>query len=207
MLYLNDGEIAFDGPDGMHANRICEDLIRRGEIQPLIVVAIANGPGSQRYIDYSPWPAPYYQPNGGGDFYLQAIRDTLKLEIDRRYRTLRDPSNTAIAGFSLGGLISVYAGYAYDSTFGKVAGFSPSYGWSNFHSYVQNRGRPRLLLRFYQDTGYPDDTWIYAMERIALDQGFRPGVDFMSVVAPGGQHSADAVEHRLPTMLKFLFPP
>lgn len=208
VLYLNDGEIAFDAEYGMHVGRICEDLIRRGEIEPIIVVAIENAP-DQRTYDYTPWPASYWKPNGGGDFYLRAIRDTLKPEVDRRFRTLPDPGNTAMAGTSLGGLISAYAGYAFDSTFGRVAALSPSYGYAAFAmpAYAITRGRPALLQRFYQDTGFPDDNWIGWMEQIALEQGFILGVDFVSVTVEGGEHSTASWENRVPNMLRFLFPP
>lgn len=208
VLYLNDGETAFDDEYGMHVSRICEDLIRRGEIEPIIVVAIESG--GQRILDYTPWPVAaysYFGPNGGGDFYIRAIRDTLKPEVDRRFRTLPDPGNTAISGSSVGGLISVYAAYAYDSTFGKVGAFSPSYWWTGFHSFVESSGRPALLKRFYQDTGYPADNWIGQMEEIVLSQGFVLGLNFMSVSAEGGEHSNASWEHRFPEMLRFIFPP
>src|SRR5690349_6730027 len=42
VLYMTDGELVFDGPAGMHVDRVCESMIRRGEIRPLIVVAIEN---------------------------------------------------------------------------------------------------------------------------------------------------------------------
>jgi predicted alpha/beta superfamily hydrolase len=206
VLYVQDGELAFDVQGGMHINRICESLIGRGEIEPIIVVAIENGPNPQRAIDYTPWSTDYFPAEGGGDFYVRAIRDTLKIAIDRRYRTLTDPFNTGIAGMSLGGLISVYAAYAYDSTFGKVAAFSPSYWWSGFHQFVESRGRPTNLFRFYQDTGH-DDNIISAMEQIALEQGFTLGADFMSYEVAGAEHDYPAWEHRFPVMLRFLFPP
>ena len=207
VLYLNDGEAAFDGSDGIHVNRICEDLIRRGEIEPIIMVAIENGPGAQRGIDYTPWPTNFFDQEGGGDFYLLAIRDTLKPEIDRRYRTLTDSRNTAITGWSLGGLISLYGGYTYAGTFGKVGAFSPSYWWGGFHQYVDSLPRPRSLIRVYQDTGYPDDNWIGGIERRLLDDGFRLGIDLMSVEVRGGEHNGLNWEHRYPDMLRFLFPP
>lgn len=197
VLYVNDGELAFH--TGVHADRIAESLIRRGEIEPIIMVAIDTG--GRRLFEYVPHRA------YGGDAYLAAIRDTLKPEIDRRYRTLVDGPNTAITGFSLGGLISVHAGYAYDSTFGKVAGFSPSYGWVHYEYEARMRGRPPRLLRFYQDTGYPNDNGIGLMEEVAREQGFRLGVDFMSFTLPGAEHTYSAVRHRFPGMLKFLFPP
>jgi len=208
VLYVNDGEIAFDGTVGMHINRICEDLIRRGEIEPLIVVAIENGPGHQRFIDYTPWPAPYWSPNGGGDFYVRAIRDTLKPEIDRRYRTLVDPSNTGMAGFSLGGLISAYAGFAYDSTFGKIGTSSASYDYAypQMYNLVRARGRPPLLIRFYQDTGYPDDNGLHSMESALISVGFQLGLDLMSVTVQGGTHDAVSWAYRFPDLLKFLYP-
>ena len=158
VLYVNDGEYAFDRLyGGMRINRICEDLIRRVEIEPIIVVAIETA--GRRYLEYVPAEE--------GDLYLRTIRDTLKPEIDRRYRTLTDSRNTAMTGGSLGGLISVYAGFAYDSTFGKVAGFSPSYGWwPGYEGFVRARGRPRFLVRFYQDTGYPRDNSIRDMEAL-----------------------------------------
>jgi predicted alpha/beta superfamily hydrolase len=207
VLYLNDGEYAFDGNDGRHVNRICEDLIRRGEIEPIIVVAIENGPTPQRWNDYTPWPGGFLPNAGGGDFYILAIRDTLKPEIDRRYRTLADSRNTAIAGESLGGLISLYAGYTYAGTYGKVGAFSPSYWWNGFHQYVDTLPRPIDLVRVYQDTGYPDDNYIELMEQYLLEDGFSLGLDLMSLQIRGAQHEGDDWQHRYPDMLRFLFPP
>jgi enterochelin esterase-like enzyme len=201
---VNDGELAFDGSGAMHMHRICEGLIRRGEIEPLIVVAVGNG--GRRLVEYVP---PLGNSWGGGDLYVRALRDSLKPEIDRRYRTLTDGRNTGIAGASLGGLISAYAGWAYDSTFGKIAAFSPSYGWTRlrFEDFARQRGRPSLLIRFYQDTGYPDDNGIGLMERVALELRFQIGIDFLSVTVPGGEHDYWAWQHRSPNMLRFLFPP
>ncbi len=211
VLYFNDGEVVFDVDEGMHVNRVCEELIRGGQMEPIIVVAIANGPGNQRNIDYTPWPSPILKPNGGGDAYVRAIRDTLKPEIDRRFRTLTDPEHTAMAGMSLGGLISAYAAYAYGETFGRIAAFSPTYGYYDtagvsMPEFAQRMGRSRHFIRFYQDTGWPHDNSVGAMESVALSQRFRSGIDFMSVTQAGAEHTNAAWTHRCPEMLKFLFP-
>lgn len=207
VLYLNDGELAFDSGFGMHVNRICEDLIRRREMEPLIVVAIESA--GQRTFDYTPWAWSYWTPNGGGLPYLQSIRDTLKPEIDRRFRTLRNPANTAIAGTSLGGLIAAYGAYALGETFGKAAAFSPPYYYaaSRMLDFADTNGRPSHLIRYYQDTGYPNDNTITEMEAIMLSQGFQLGIDLMSHTAQGGEHSTASWEHRFPDMLRFLFAP
>lgn len=208
VLYLNDGEVAFDGPDCMHVNRICEDLIRGGEIEPIIVVAIAHGTDADRIWDLTPWFTYYFgDPSGGGEFYLQAIRDTLKPAIDHQFRTLTDSRNTGIAGMSLGGLLAGYAAFAHDSTFGKVGAFSPTYvlGRPELFDLVRSVGKPKYLVRFYEDTGYPDDNYIDEMEFNALQVGFTLGMDFMSVTVDGAGHGVNAWEHRFPNMLRFLF--
>ena len=203
VLYLNDGQDFAS----LHLDRVLEEAIRGGEIEPLIVVAVTVT-AEERAYDYKPWPAPEWPRWGGGDFYVRALRDTLKPEVDRRFRTLPDVANTAIAGYSLGGLISAYAAYEYDDTFGKFGTFSASYHWlGGFANLATTRGRPPGLARIYQDTGYPDDNYIGDIEAIFLDQGFVLGVDLMSVVVPGAEHTQGAWERRFPDMLRFLFPP
>ncbi|HET9328264.1 MAG TPA: alpha/beta hydrolase-fold protein [Candidatus Eisenbacteria bacterium] len=211
VLYMNDGQTAFEGNSGIHVNRICEDLIRSGEIEPIIVVAVSPLNFDQRFVDYTPWPGPYHRPSGFGDFYLQALRDTLKPEIDRRYRTLPDQANTAIEGGSLSGLIAAYAGFEYDSTFGKVAAFSPSYWWwgdggKTIYDVVPATRWQSRIVKFYQDTGYADDNDIDYMTARLSQSGFIEGLDFMSNTERGGTHTQDAWEHRFPDMLRFLFP-
>jgi predicted alpha/beta superfamily hydrolase len=196
----------------MHLDRTAEDLIRRGEMAPIIIVAIAAGPSGQRTNDYTPWPTPYWQqPNGGGDFYVRAVRDTLKPAIDRQFRTRPDRDNTAMAGCSLGGLISAYALFAYDSTFARAGAFSPSYWYrglyANIYTVVSASWWNPSHVRLYEDTGDTDDNDIRDMESTLTREGFRLGVDLMSVTAPGGDHTIASWTHRAPDMLRFLFPP
>ena len=207
VLYVNDGASVLG--DGNNANRICEDLIRSGEIEPLILVAVSV-PDSERFWDYAPWPDRYRGQvlGGGGDLYVRALRDTLKPEIDRRFRTRPDRAHTGIAGYSLGGLISAYAGFACDSTFGLVGAGSPTYGWglgTPIYDFPEARSRSRLPLRYYQDSGFPDDNRIGFMEELLVSRGFINGIDLMSLTAEGAEHSFPAWEHRFPDMLRFLF--
>ena len=66
---------------------------------------------------------------------------------------------------------------------------------------------PAFVVRFYQDTGWPDDNSLGGIEDELLSQGFVLGLDLMSVTAEGGEHSATSWEHRFPNALRFLFPP
>ena len=54
----------------------------------------------------------------------------MKPFIDNEYRTLPQREGTAIAGSSMGGLISFYAGIRFSATFGKIGVFSPAL-WIN----------------------------------------------------------------------------
>jgi enterochelin esterase-like enzyme len=208
VLYVTDGEDVFDDGGQMHVNRICEDLIRQGAIRPIVVVAIENASRDQRIQELAPWSLYYPDQGDGGVQFLQAIEDTLKPAIDRHYRTLPDPVNTAIAGVSLGGELAAYAGIAHSETFGNVGAFSPSYWVDGYHleSIADSVGfaLPQRIRRYYQDTGTYDN-YIGRMEQILLRRGLQPGVNFLSIYAPGGEHVYGAWGHRYPEMLKFLF--
>lgn len=65
------------------------------------------------------------------DLYLRFLIEELKPVIDRDYRTLPDRDNTYLAGSSLGGLVTAYAGTKRPDVFGHIAAFSPSTWWDN----------------------------------------------------------------------------
>jgi predicted alpha/beta superfamily hydrolase len=215
VLYVNDGQEIFDTDRGVQANRICEDLIRGGEIVPIIMVAISVPavPDTVRYWEYAPWRFPDSATGlgGGGDAYVRAVRDTLKPEVDRRFRTFTDAAHTGIAGYSLGGLISAYAGFAYGGTFGLVGACSPTYWWgtgsNRVYTTAQSGGFPQRISRYYQDSGFPDDNDIGAMEELLVSHGFVSGMNLMSVTVDGAVHSVPAWKRRFPEMLRFLFRP
>jgi predicted alpha/beta superfamily hydrolase len=218
VLYVNDGDEIFDPHGLVQANRICEDLIRGGEIVPIIMVAISVPavPDTVRFWEYAPWTRRFPFGTGrilggGGDAYVRAVRDTLKPEVDRRFRTLSDSTHTGMAGYSLGGLISAYAGLAYGGTFGLVGACSPSYGWDgatvDIYTIAATGGYPFLISRYYQDTGYPADNYIGGMEQLLVSHGFIAGMNLMSITDDGATHSVPAWKHRFPDMLRFLFRP
>ncbi len=210
VLYATDGESVFDDAGQLHVNRICEDLIRSGEIRPIIVVAIENASQGQRFWELAPWHDDFFfDDGGGGDVFVRAIRDTLKPAIDRHFRTLPDPANTAITGVSLGGSFAAYAGIAYGGTFGNVAAFSPSYWLRSYYlEHVADsvgRAGAFCIRRYYQDTGTFHDNYIGGMDQVLVRYGFTPGANYLSLTVPKAQHADGAWTHRYPTMLRFLF--
>jgi predicted alpha/beta superfamily hydrolase len=129
VLYMQDGQHLFDeatsqgriGPIEWGVDETLDE-----SASPCIVVAINH---QDDYRDRE--PEFYFHPNSNfenveGQDYLKFIVETLKPYVDEHYRTITDAEHTGIAGSSLGGLISFYAGIHYPQVFGKLGIFSPS---------------------------------------------------------------------------------
>lgn len=212
VLYMHDGQNLFDVRTSFagewQVDEACEALIGSGELRPLIVVGIENG-GASRLAEYTPWADPGYG-GGAADAYLTAIRDVLVPEVDRRYRTLAGPNFRWMAGSSLGGLVSCYAGLKYSDTWTRIAALSPSLWWDNRHMPAFATGRPRAgLARVYQDMGTAEGSSQYIqdlrdMRAAFVAMGFAVNLDLMHVEAAGAGHNEAAWAARTPDMLKFL---
>ena len=137
VFYLHDGGLLFAPPTARdaHFDEIMDQLYAEGRFDGIIMVGIFSD--QNRWDEYSPWidsnmyrwlnPDEAEMIEGGeGDAYLDFIVETIKPEIDQRYRTKPDRENTAIGGFSMGGLISLYAGLSRPETFSMVMAMSPA---------------------------------------------------------------------------------
>jgi predicted alpha/beta superfamily hydrolase len=212
VLYMHDGQNLFDIRTSFagewKVDEACESLIAGGTLRPLIVVGIENA-GASRITEYTPWPDPGYG-GGGADAYLATLRDVLIPEVDRRYRTLAGPNFRWMAGSSLGGLVSLYAGLAYSETWTRVAALSPSLWWDDHQLLAWSAGRSREhLARVYQDMGTAEGSAQYVqdlrdMRARLIEMGFSPGVDLMHVEAAGAAHNEAYWALRTPGMLQFL---
>ncbi|MBC7417949.1 MAG: hypothetical protein H7325_07320 [Pedobacter sp.] len=100
------------------------DSLTDAGTKEMIVVGIAHG-GKDRLIEYNPYDSKFGKTEGKA--YTVFLVKTLKPFIDKHFRTLSTAKNTAIAGSSMGGLISMYAINAYPKTFGAAGIFSPSF--------------------------------------------------------------------------------
>lgn len=129
VIYMQDGQHLFDEATSQGRIGPIEwgvDETLDAAPQSAIVVAINH---LEDYAERE--PEFYFHPNSNhpkvqGPQYVSFIVETLKPYVDRHYRTLSEPRHTAIAGSSLGGLISLYAGLHYPEVFGLLGIFSPS---------------------------------------------------------------------------------
>lgn len=215
VFYLQDGQNLFDGRTSYiagktwKANTTADLLTEAGEIEPVILVGVANT-GLRRMAEYTP-TRDYKMGGGEGRSYGRLLIEELKPLIDSGYRTLREPENTAVGGSSLGGLISLYLGFAHPEVFGKIAVMSPSLWWD--HRSILNAIEHQATkpdLRIWLDMGTAEGTRHLRdtdmLERLLVKRGWRSGVDLAYVTAPGAVHDENAWGERFGDVLRFLFP-
>lgn len=127
VIYMHDGQNLFDvATSGFGEWKIDEFLdsaaLKGGK--EFIVVGVDHG-GAERLKEYNPYNSEY--GTGKGKEYVAFLAETLKPHIDENYRTKADFKNTAVAGSSMGGLISMYAIAKYPKVFGNAGVFSPAF--------------------------------------------------------------------------------
>lgn len=113
VLYMHDGQNLFDpriantGID-WGVDEAVTRLVQRGRISPVIVVGVWST--SARGPEYSPW-------HGATD-YARFLTQELMPRVNREFRTLTGPANTAVMGSSMGGLLSFYLVTRHPEAFG-----------------------------------------------------------------------------------------
>lgn len=216
VLYLQDGQNVFDHPSSAPGHpwgveRTLTDLAREG-LGPWMAVAVDSGPG--RLEEYSPFDAPEIGIRARGERYLRFQSEHLKPWVDAHFRTRPEPEHTAVAGSSMGGLISLWLGFTRPQLFSRVAALSPTVMWGSGELFRRVQQLPASPLRLYLDAGAREHLSIDGME---LDYG-RATRDFHAhltglgyprdflrlVLEPGGEHHERDWQRRLPHALRWL---
>lgn len=158
VFYYHNGPPVFSDPDpdadpsaSVRVDQVMDDLVIKGHITPAILVAIEPGP-----VGRNPDLIPVEDgaPSVGNiEGYHKFIATVLKPYIDSHFRTLTEPKNTGVVGFSLGGLGSLYLGYKHPETFGMIGCMSPSVWWNNGRilSLLKSGASPSVKPRFWFD--------------------------------------------------------
>lgn len=127
VIYMQDAQNLFHSMPSRSADwavdAVMDSLTNIG-VKEMIVVGIEHG-GKDRLTEYNPYNSKFGKAEGKA--YVAFLVKTLKPYIDKQYRTLPSAKNTAVAGSSMGGLISMYAIAVYPKTFGMAGIFSPSF--------------------------------------------------------------------------------
>ena len=214
VFYMHDGQNLFDGATSFvpgeewRVDETAEALIRAGEIEPLIIVAIYNT-GAARIEEYTPSPD---RKHGGGkaDLYGRLLVEELKPFIEERYRTVMDGSRTGLGGSSLGGLATLYLGLKYPGEFGRLAVMSPSTWWDRrmiirYVDALPEKPETRIWLDIGTGEGKVAHRDALRLRDSLVARGWKPGADLAFHEEEGAPHSEAAWAQRIGSVLRYLF--
>lgn len=218
VLYLHDGQNLFDPATAFAGNdwglnELAEELIQRGQIEPMIIVGIYNA-GEERMAEYT-HVRDRRGRGGRARAYGKFLVEDLKPFVDSEYRTQADRDHTGLGGSSLGGLVTLYLGLHYPDVFGRLIVMSPSVWWANRAILREVRKlRARLPQKIWLDIGTCEGQNPEACVKNAKDlaealvaKGWQPEIDFKFVEDEGAGHDEKAWGYRMRDALRFLFPP
>lgn len=220
VLYMHDGQNLFDSATAFigiewGVDETAEQLVRAGRIPPIIVVGIANTP--DRMSEYTPWPDKTRPSGGRGDLYARFLLDEVKPFVDKTYRTKPDRANTAVAGSSLGGLISLHLAMTHPEVFSKCAAVSPALMWADGRILKDIEAEPDRLkgVRLWFDMGTREGRqietfgsavkWTQRLAKTLDANGLKAGLEYQYLEVEGGEHNEASWAARLDQILIFLF--
>ena len=220
VLYMHDGQNLFDTATSFigvewQADETAERLIKAGRIEPIIIVGIYNN--ADRVNEYTPYKDKSEKTGGKGDLYAKFLVEEVKPFIDKEYRTRPDREHTAVAGSSLGGLISLYICMKYPETFSMCGAISPAIMWADGRILKDLRENTAKLkgVRFWVDMGTKEGKQVEsfsnaigsARDLIAIfdKAGLIPGRDYYYWEVAEGEHNETAWAGRLDKILLYFF--
>lgn len=236
VLYMHDGQNLFTPSSAVFGKVWAADkAMLAAHVPPHIIVGIW-APGAARWRQYLPAdihaqasPALRAQmaalANGPivSDAYLAWLTGPLKTWVDASFRTMPDRDHTAIAGSSMGGLISCAAFLHYPAVYGRAACISSH--WPAVDPRAVGPANPELIglwdRWFAAHLGAPDgrrlwldhgtatldafyDPYQQAVDRRIAAQGWVQGRDWQTRVYPGAAHEENSWGTRLPEIFGWL---
>ncbi len=162
VILFHDG---FDYYSCSSTNNILDNLISTNRIQPIIAVFV---PPMDRDNEYA-----FDKTSQFESFIIHELMPV----IDAKYRTKHDPDSRAMAGYSLGGLISTQICCNNPGSFGLCAAFSPAYYPKGNEVERNFENGPKKKIRFYIDWGFYEPYFrpdAIIMRDILIAQGYNP---------------------------------
>jgi predicted alpha/beta superfamily hydrolase len=211
VLYMQDGQNLFD-PALSFAGSWRVDLAMdwaaaRG--YEGIVVGVPNA-GERRIAEYSPFDDPEGGPGRAAE-YVAYLVETIKPLVDARFRTQAGRATTAVAGSSMGGLLSLFAFFHRPDVFGIMAALSPSLWYGGRAIFGLLDRAPASPGKLYLDVGRQEGAQTLDDARRLRDllraKGFTSSRRFRYVEDRAGRHEEAAWSRRFRTALPFLLSP
>lgn len=215
VLYMFDGHnLYFDGDATFGKSLGMKDFLD-GWYKNLIVVGIeCSSEDLKRVHEYCPYHIHsriYGEIHGCGDTTIRWIVQDLKPFIDQNYRTYSHREATAIAGYSMGGMMSLYAALHYDNYFSKAAVISPALlpAMEHFKAEIRNHEPfpdTRIFFSWGTAEDSPDAVSHLAESILYLEKEVqKKGIQTYILCQQEGHHNEQSWEQQLPVWMRFLW--
>lgn len=219
MYYFDGHNLFFDYEASFGVAWGLKDFLDTWSKKMIIVGIECSHEGNQRLAEYSPYSfseEPFGEISAYGHKTLTWLVSELKPYIDSHFRTYPFREATGIAGSSMGGLMAIYAGFAFNNYFSKMACLSSAIGLS-FSELITDLKKQQLNpdSRFYLSVGqleanHNQDVDVYqtpAVKRnLALEKLLRSkGAQTYFYLQVGGQHNEASWRAQNGRYLEFLW--
>lgn len=211
VIYMFDGHNLFSDKEATFGK--CwglEEYLDKTETKVIIAAVECNTEGDSRLMEYSPVNFNFHgKPlKGKGKIYMDWLTREFKPFIDENFRTLPDRKNTAVAGSSMGGLMSVYALANYGKFFSKAAALSPSLwvGGENVLAFVE-KAKFRKDTVLYLDYGSKEFVNHSVQKSVFIktaEKLYTAGVNLTFRVILNGTHCEASWEKQIPVFMQTL---
>ena len=225
VIYMQDGQNVFTNETATYGyawqvKNILENYEKKGK--ECIVVAL-DCSEENRYNEYSPWvcekPKSDFEEGkiygGNGKRYGEFFNDTLKSNIEKKYRVTKNREKCAIAGSSMGGFISAYICEKYPEEYG-VAGIFSIASWFAEKAFLESKAKDNNQKIFiYVGTEEFSDKKNPVMNQTYIDNTINyynkilgTGINLKNIkisIRAGEEHCEKAWEKAFSEFLKFFF--
>lgn len=218
ILLGQDGQNLFDASTSYlgvewELDEAAQTLISRMEIDPMIIVGVANT--EDRIREYTP----FGETAGGGgapEYGRFVIEELLPFLVKRFKVDTRSPRNCAL-GASVGALAALHLFTRYPRLFGACAALSPAswFAKGSLAAWVDETEFPaagRLWIDVGTEEGVADSTGVTdavrQMRRVRKSlekKGLVAGKTLFYHEEPGAEHNELAWQRRMPRVLKALY--
>lgn len=215
VLYMFDGHnLYFDGDATYGKSLGLKEFLDNWGKKLLVVGIECSSDDLIRVHEYCPYHIQskiYGDLNGTGVQTLDWVVEVLKPYIDRTYRTYSFREATAIAGYSMGGMMTLFAALRYNKYFSKAAVISPALLPAMEHfkkeiaegKYAEDT---RIFFSWGTDEDSPDEVWnlsqaILSLEKEVQKKGFKTWI----CCQQGGHHNEHSWEKQVPEWMQFLW--
>ena len=181
-----------DGNESITRGRFHEAL---DELSPGVIAAFVGLPSQEERL------GEYTVGTDGsrGEPYGEFIATELLPLLEERFPLAQEREHRGVIGASLGGLISFWIAMEYPESFGFVGAMSSSFFWGEDYMLDLVAERGCQDLRFYIDSGSPQDNYEVTLAMRDLLSGL--DCDFSHRVETGGLHQWGFWRGRLPGLL------